>query len=146
MAHHIVGEVDAFPPGTTTRVEIDGRAIAIFNVRGVFYALRDICPHQGASLAAGYVIPWVTSQEPGHYDLDTSRQLVKCPWHGWEYELETGQSWCEPGKDRVKAYEVSVKHGGDLLAQPDWSERMPGPFVAETIPISVENQYVVLDV
>jgi 3-phenylpropionate/trans-cinnamate dioxygenase ferredoxin subunit len=146
MARHVVGAVDSFPIGSTTRVEVKGRAIAIFNVKGDFFALRDICPHQGASLSAGAVMPWVTSKEPGCFALDQDRRLVKCPWHGWEYELSTGQSWSDPENDRVKAYEVEVEHGKDLLEQGSGSGRVPGPFVAETVPIRVENDYVVLEV
>jgi nitrite reductase/ring-hydroxylating ferredoxin subunit len=58
--------------------------------------------------------------------------LLACPWHGWEYDLETGQSFMGAGEPRVKAYDVSV-------------ERMPGPYVAETFPVRVEEDYVVLD-
>jgi 3-phenylpropionate/trans-cinnamate dioxygenase ferredoxin subunit len=66
---------------------------------------------------------------------------VRCGWHGWEYDLRTGQSSYDPEHDRVRAYEVSVEHG-DALAD----GRRPGPYVAETVPISIEDDYVVVEV
>ena len=47
------GGIDSLPPGTRKRFEAAGRAIAVFNADGTFYALRDICPHQGAALSGG---------------------------------------------------------------------------------------------
>jgi 3-phenylpropionate/trans-cinnamate dioxygenase ferredoxin subunit len=63
--------------------------------------------------------------------------MLKCPWHGWEYDIRTGQSWCDPRDTKVKAYEVTVEPG-EALAR--------GPFVAETFPVEVEQDYIVIDV
>src|SRR5271155_4227281 len=96
MRRVVVGPVDTVPPGTHRRVEVEGRTIAIFNVDGRFRALRDVCPHQGAELSAGTVVCSVSAQQPGRYEYDETRVLVRCPWHGWEFDLATGQSWCDP--------------------------------------------------
>jgi 3-phenylpropionate/trans-cinnamate dioxygenase ferredoxin subunit len=141
MAKHVVAPVATMPPGTQHRVEVAGRAIAIFNVGGSYHALRDVCPHQGAALSAGTVIGSVEAELAGEYEYCAGRR-VRCPWHGWEYDLETGQSSYDPEHDRVRAYEVSVESGTELLP----SGRAPGPYVAETVPISVENDYVVVEV
>jgi nitrite reductase/ring-hydroxylating ferredoxin subunit len=139
MGTFVVGPVESMPPGTRHRAEVDGRGIAIFNVDGTFYALRDVCPHQGARLSDGIIVGEVTADCPGEYQFDPGRH-VRCPWHGWEYDLATGQSSYDPENDRVRAYDVSVEPGAALTG------RQPGPFVAETVPISVENDYVVLEV
>ena len=55
MRRHVVGPVDSIPSGSRVRVEVDGRGIVVFNVREQFYALRDVCPHQGARLSGGSV-------------------------------------------------------------------------------------------
>jgi nitrite reductase/ring-hydroxylating ferredoxin subunit len=142
MRRVIVGPVEMIPPGTQRRVAVGGRAIAIFNVAGTLRAVRDVCPHQGAELSAGKVVGSVSASQPGDYEYDATRALVRCPWHGWEFDLATGQSWCDPLRQRVRPYEVSVEHGEELL--PDM-ERQPGPYVADTIPISVENDYIVVE-
>jgi hypothetical protein len=61
----------------------------------------------------------------------------RCPWHGWEFDIHTGQSWCDPSKLRVKTYPVSVEPGADLVK---------GPYVAETYPVTVEDDYVLVEV
>jgi 3-phenylpropionate/trans-cinnamate dioxygenase ferredoxin subunit len=138
VARHVVGPLSELPPGTRRRVEIDGRAIAIFNVDGELYALRDVCPHQGAPLSAGVVCGELKAERPGEYRFESTRRHVKCPWHGWEYDLATGQSWYDPGPggDRVRSFQVTVEPGRNVL---------PGPYVAETVPISVEDDYVLVE-
>jgi nitrite reductase/ring-hydroxylating ferredoxin subunit len=150
MPRFVVAPVASMPPGTQHRVEVNGRAIAIFNVDGAFFALRDVCPHQGAALSAGVVIGEVTADRPGRYEYCAGRH-VRCPWHGWEYDLRTGQSSYDPARDRVRAYEVSVERGESLLSgRGSEAEaavgRAPGPYVAETIPVTVEDDYVVVEV
>ncbi len=144
MSKYVVAPVDSFPPGSQRRVEIGGRGVAIFNVDGAFRALRDVCPHQGAELSAGTVVRSVTADLPGAYELDLERVLVRCPWHGWEFDLATGQSWCDPKRQRTKPYPVSVEPGGALMTG-EGGAAVPGPYVAETITISVENDYVVVE-
>jgi 3-phenylpropionate/trans-cinnamate dioxygenase ferredoxin subunit len=138
----VVGALAELPPGAQRRVEVEGRGIAIFNVDGSLYALRDICPHQGAPLSAGVVVGEVTAARPGRYEFSPAKH-VRCPWHGWEYDLATGQSSYDPSRDRVRSYEVSVERGEAIVGE---DGRVPGPFVADTVPISVENDYIVLEV
>jgi 3-phenylpropionate/trans-cinnamate dioxygenase ferredoxin subunit len=141
LARYVVGSLESMPPGSQHRVEAGGRMIAVFNVNGTFYALRDICPHQGAPLSAGIVLGEVRADRPGRYEFSAGRH-VRCPWHGWEYDLESGQSFHDPARSRVRAYDVSVQPGADLLN----GTREPGPYVAEKVPITVQGEYVVVEV
>jgi nitrite reductase/ring-hydroxylating ferredoxin subunit len=145
MAKVIVAAVDDVPCGTQKRFEVSGRAIVVFNVDGEFYALRDVCPHQGAPLSAGVVVGSVTATAPGCYDYEGGRKLVRCPWHGWEYDLDTGQSWFSARSNRVVTYPVSVEAGQALAEQSGNATAKPGPYVAETIPLAVEDDYLVVD-
>lgn len=138
---HVVAPVAELPPGTRRVVEVDRRAIVVFNVGGVFYALRDVCPHQGAKLSDGVVLEGLlTASQPGCYAYDAGRKLVKCPWHGWEFDLATGQSWVDPARTRVRAYDVVVEQ----RTLPAANEPVPGPYVAETVDVVVEQECVVL--
>ena len=56
---------------------------------------------------------------------------LMCPWHGWEYDMATGQSFLGPGAPPARAYEVRVEPGPD--------GRRPGPYVAETFDVDVEQ-------
>ena len=46
---------------------------------------------------------------PGAFEYDSSRQILTCPWHGWEFDVRTGRSWCDPVGLRVRTYDVSVE-------------------------------------
>ena len=74
---------------------------------------------------------------PGEYRLARRGEILRCPWHGWEFDIRTGQSWCDPDSIRARTYQVTVQPGEDLAK---------GPFVAETFPVSVEDQYIVVEV
>jgi nitrite reductase/ring-hydroxylating ferredoxin subunit len=136
MAAHIVAAIDEIPPGRHKLVEIDGRAIVVYNLDGEFFALNNRCPHRGGSLAKGIRTGLVESTEPGAYCYSRLGEMVKCPWHGWEYDIRTGKSWCDPDRLRLRRYPVAVKAGRDLVE---------GPYTAESFPVRVENQYVVVE-
>ena len=137
MTRHVVARVGDIPPNGSKRVEVKGRQIALFHVNGEYSALTDRCPHEGGSLCAGRLIGLVTSKEPGRYEYSRPHGVVQCSWHGWEFDLRTGQSYCDPDSIRARTYQVTVEPG-EALAK--------GPFVAETFPVSVEDQYIVIEV
>jgi nitrite reductase/ring-hydroxylating ferredoxin subunit len=116
MARHVVAAVAEIPPGARRRVEIEGRPVAVFNVNGEFFALLDRCPHQGASLCKGKLVGLVESAGPGQYRYSRQGEIIRCPWHGWEYDLRTGKSWCEP--HRVRSFPVAVEPGRALVEGP----------------------------
>jgi len=140
----VIGTVSSIPPGSRKLVEIGGRSIGVFNVGGAFFALRNRCPHQGAALCSGPVGSAVTSDGPGHYEVSRSGEILRCPWHGWEFDMRNGQSWFDPHKVRVKSYETQVAKGAGLL--PPAPGLLPGPYTAETFPVSVEEDYVLVEV
>jgi 3-phenylpropionate/trans-cinnamate dioxygenase ferredoxin subunit len=117
MRQHALGPIDDFPPGSRRIVDLDGRSIGVFNVGGRLYALRNRCPHQGAPLCLGPVAPLVTAPAPGRYVAEAT-EVVRCPWHGWEFRLEDGRSWVDPDVTRVRAYPVEVRDGQVLIETP----------------------------
>jgi nitrite reductase/ring-hydroxylating ferredoxin subunit len=136
----VVCRLDEFPPGDRRIVQAGRRSIGVFRVGDRFYAINNYCPHQGGPLCLGRTKPWVSSSGPGEFVLGEEEALLACPWHGWEYDLATGQSFLGPGGPPVRTYEVSVEpeagpRGG----------RVPGPYVADTFPVHVEEAYVVVE-
>ncbi|MGH7071342.1 MAG: Rieske (2Fe-2S) protein [Acetobacteraceae bacterium] len=136
MTRHVVAPVAEIPPGERKLVSIGGRSIGIFNLGGAFYALLNRCPHQGGSLCLGEQVGLVLSDEPGRYLYSRPGEMLRCPWHGWEFDIRTGQSWCDPKRTRVKSYPVGVEAGAELVK---------GPYQAEIFPVSVEADYVVVE-
>jgi len=131
----VVAPLDEFPPDSRRIVRVGVREIGVFRVGERFYEVRNRCPHQGAPVCAGRVSPRIVSGRPGEFALDAGAPLLVCPWHGWQYDLASGQSY-SPGDPRVKSYGVSVASGEELVA---------GPYVVETYPVNVSERYVVLE-
>jgi 3-phenylpropionate/trans-cinnamate dioxygenase ferredoxin component len=91
-----VMEVTDLPPGQCTAVDVNGIAVAIFNVDGSFYAIDHFCPHQGGPLGEGWL----------------EGELVMCPWHAWQFNVRTGESTFVPGFG-VRTFQVLVE-GNDV--------------------------------
>ncbi len=137
MPKWVVGTLDEIPPGQRKIVDVAGRTIGVFNVGGEFFALLNRCPHQGGPLCTGNTLGFLRSAGVGEFEYSRPGEVVRCPWHGWEYDLRTGQSWFDPAKVLVRNYEVKVEPGQELAK---------GPYVAETYEVSVEQQYIVVEI
>jgi nitrite reductase/ring-hydroxylating ferredoxin subunit len=150
----VVSRLDEFGPGERRIVTAGRRSIGVFRVGDTFYAINNHCPHMGGPLCLGRTKPWLRSGRPGEFVLDEQEALLACPWHGWEYDLATGQSFLGPGEAPVRTYAVSVEPAapgadGATGATPPVSGskggRHPGPYVADTYPVHVEDAYVVVE-
>src|SRR6185437_12599862 len=86
------------PPGAKMVAEVDGRAIAVFNVGGTFYAIDDVCTHDGGPLAEG--------------ELEGAE--IRCPRHGARFDVRTGKALCFPDFEPVATHDVEVR-GDDVL-------------------------------
>src|SRR5579859_3932649 len=110
MTKHVIAPVSELPPGSRKFVTIDDRPIAIFNIKGEYFGLLNRCPHQGAALCEGPLIGLAQSTDPGEIQYTRLGEILRCPWHGWEFDIRTGQSYCDPRRFRVKAYPVRMSN------------------------------------
>jgi len=136
MAKHVVASVSEIPPGGRKLVEVKGRPIVLFNLSGEFFAISDRCPHEGGSLYHGRLTGFVSSKTPGEYTYTRQGEVIRCPWHAWEYDIRTGKSWCDPRRIMARKFDVNVEPGAALVE---------GPYVAETFQVSVEEDYLVIE-
>ncbi|HTD76568.1 MAG TPA: Rieske (2Fe-2S) protein, partial [Chloroflexota bacterium] len=145
---YVVASVDEIPPGQRKLVEVAGREIGVFNIAGDYVAVLNRCPHQGGPLCRGNTHGFLRPAGVGEFRYSRAGEILRCPWHGWEFDLRTGQSWCDPRRLRVRSYEVSVEHGSVLTAEASAPARglVRGPYVVETYAVSVEGRYLVVDV
>ena len=127
----VVGRPADVPEGGSIVVTVGTREIGIFRVDGQFYGLLNRCPHLGGPLCAGQIVTDVVSTAPGDVRSRPGRTFVTCPWHNWEFDIRTGQSYWN---DRVRAipFPVTVER------------RTTGPYQAETVPVAVEDGVLVL--
>jgi nitrite reductase/ring-hydroxylating ferredoxin subunit len=91
-----VASISELELGSCKTVEVQGKAIALFNVGGKIYALDNTCLHQGGPLGEGRL----------------EGEVVTCPWHMWEFNVRTGEKVGEPSL-RVATYPVQVD-GDDI--------------------------------
>lgn len=136
MPRHVVATTDEIKPGERKVVTVEGREIVIFNLQGDYVGVLNRCPHQGGKLCDGVVTGHITSTEPGRINYDRPGEIIRCPWHGWFFDLRTGQSWGEPERIKTRNYEVAVADGSQLVE---------GPYQAETVDVTTDRQYIVVE-
>ena len=102
------------PAGTHTIVEVAGREVGVFNVRGRFYALPNVCFHQNGPLCRGLVSgTLVASEETGwQREWVQEGEIVTCPWHLLEFDVTTGRCVNYPER-RLPLYRIE-REGGEL--------------------------------
>lgn len=111
-----VGSIDDFPVGGRRIVEVESRTIGIFNVDGRLHAVRNVCPHHGAPLCRGTLSGTMLPSDPGEYHFGMQDQVLRCPWHGWEFDLTTGRCLFGVDKTRVAAtYDIEVDEDGQVF-------------------------------
>jgi nitrite reductase/ring-hydroxylating ferredoxin subunit len=115
MSKHVVCSVGELTPGSRRIVEVEGRSIGVINAGGTLYALRNVCPHQGAPLCEGTIGGTMVPSDPYEYVYGLNGRVLRCPWHGWEFDLETGRSLFKPERSRVKTYPVKVDDGAIVI-------------------------------
>lgn len=140
MTAFIVCEASEIPPGARKLVTVKGRPIVIFNLDGEFHGLLNRCPHEGGSLAHGPQVGRLHSTQPSEYLHDGSCDIVRCPWHAWEFDIRTGKSVCAPEKYKSRKFNIKVEGGETILA----TEKIESLQV-EKIDIAVSGQYLVID-
>ena len=91
------------PPGSKLLAEIDGRAIAVFNVDNTYYAIDDVCTHDGGPLADGEFC--------GHE--------IQCPRHGARFDVRTGKALSFPAFEPVATHAVEVRGDEVFVALDD---------------------------
>lgn len=86
-----VASTSEVKPGHALVVEVNGKTLAVFNVDGDFHAIDNTCVHRGGPLGEG----------------DVEGSVVTCPWHGWQFNITTGECVKNPAA-KVEVYQVKV--------------------------------------
>ena len=144
---HPVCPADELPPGSRKIVSVGGRSIGIFNVDGRLYALRNNCPHQGAPLCLGPISGTTLPGPVGSFTYGRDGEIIRCPWHGWEFDLTSGKSVFNPHRVRVRSYQVAIEEapGGTADDPMDRDDpRLREDPSVETFPVRVERKMVVV--
>lgn len=109
-----VGAVDDFPDDKPVVVSVKGRQLVVVRHGEQFYALRNVCPHQLASFAAGWVVPEMCAATPDEFRYDNAVPVIHCPRHSWGYRMTDGVSTADPSL-RVRAFTASSDAEGRVV-------------------------------
>jgi nitrite reductase/ring-hydroxylating ferredoxin subunit len=114
MKRHPVAQASELPPGGRKLVRVGAIEVGLFNVGGEIRAYRNVCPHAGAPVCLGRVSGTSMPSRVYEYLYGMEGCVLRCPWHGWEFDLRTGQHIVD-AENRLKAVPVET---GDLEGFP----------------------------
>lgn len=142
MARHVIGRIAEIPPGSRKIVNVAGRSVGVFNIDGEFFALLDRCPHKGAELcSSGTVFGASRADTPSAVIAYEPRRSIRCPWHQWEYDIRTGESFHDPANDRVRRYDVDVVRGSEVAG----CEPASPAYIVEGYAVEIDDDLIVVD-
>lgn len=136
MKPHVICKTSELPPGARRIVDVAGKSVGIFNIGGEFFALRNVCPHQFAPLCQGKVTGYCEHSAVAEFRWARDGEIIRCPWHAWEFDIKTGRSIFNPHKVRTGTYAVTVEKAATEKPDPE----------VETFAVSVEEDFVVVHV
>ena len=91
-------------PGASCVVEVDGVMIAVFNLDGEYYAIEDLCTHDGGELVSG----------------ELAGEEIVCPRHGARFNIKTGEVTAPPAYEDVATFPVRVQEGKIQVKDDRW--------------------------
>jgi nitrite reductase/ring-hydroxylating ferredoxin subunit len=97
------------PPGSRKIVTVGQKSIGVFNIAGEYHALLNVCPHQFAPLCEGAVTGYCPPSRVGEFRFERVGEIIRCPWHAWEFDIKTGRSIFNPHAVRTGSYEAGVE-------------------------------------
>jgi nitrite reductase/ring-hydroxylating ferredoxin subunit len=121
MSEVFVGTTHDFADDARKGVRFDGREVFVFQHRDRYYAYENNCPHAGGPVGEGTVIGKVEAvldddrNVLGERFSETEFNIV-CPWHGYEYDIETGRC-AGDGRIRLRKYSAYEKDGNVYVAR-----------------------------
>jgi nitrite reductase/ring-hydroxylating ferredoxin subunit len=124
---HTVCRADELPPGTKKIIQIGKKSIGVFNIADEYFALLNVCPHQMAPLCEGRICGYSPPSDVGEFKWEREGEIIRCPWHGWEFDIKTGKSIFNPHRVRTASYPAGITEES-----------------VETFPVEIKQTFVVV--
>lgn len=106
-----IGRLDEFIDREPACRTVGGLDLVIVRAGDAVYVLRGVCPHHGAPLCRGEVSGTMMPSDPGTLVYGMDMTVIRCPWHGYEFDLRTGEALFGTFRGRAKVYRTSVRDG-----------------------------------
>jgi nitrite reductase/ring-hydroxylating ferredoxin subunit len=135
MAKHSVAKVGELPEGGGKLLEIENIEIGIYLIEGTYHAYRNMCPHAGAPVCNAALGKVLTAEQITIAERE--RPTIRCPWHGWEFDLSTG---CHTFTNaRLKEYPTHLEGDEIMVVIPEFAPPPPPPVPATAPTPSAET-------
>ena len=108
--HRVADAEELAEEGSRVISEVGGQEVAVFRVEGELHALANYCAHAGGPLCEGPLTGRLAPGEDGSLRYDEAESVVRCPWHGWRFDVRTGES-LQSDRWRAPTYDVEVEDG-----------------------------------
>ena len=99
-----VAKEGELPPGEWRAIDAEGARIVVFNLAGEYYALEDVCTHDGGQLTGGTV----------------AGEEIVCPRHGARFSIKTGAALSAPAYEPTATFPVRVENGEIQVRDDRW--------------------------
>jgi len=116
---HLIGPVEELPEGEHTIRRLGKRTVGVFHTSAGFHAVLDVCPHRGAPVCQGVVTGTMLPSPPGEFVPGLDGLVLRCPWHGWEFDLRDGTSIGPVDRRDLKLLPTAVEDGRLYVDDPD---------------------------
>ena len=109
-SEYVVASAEEIADGQHIVVTVQGREIGIFNVRGQYFALPNVCFHQNGPVCRGAISGTVVATAETNWQRTWTNEgeIIVCPWHSLEFNITTGQCLAYP-KRRLPMYTVKLE-------------------------------------
>lgn len=109
-AHKVANVDDLADEEFPIITQIKGREIGIFRLDDEYHAVANYCPHANGPLCEGDVTGTIGATSDGTWTLEREDELISCPWHGWEFDIRTGEN-VRTDRYKTPSYDVEVRDG-----------------------------------
>ncbi|PEJ57630.1 MULTISPECIES: Rieske 2Fe-2S domain-containing protein [unclassified Bacillus (in: firmicutes)] len=105
-----VAKINDMNPGEIKEITVNGKKLLLCCMKDSTYkVLSALCPHEGARMVGARTLEGTTlSPCVGEIEFGRCNEIIRCPWHGYEFDVSTGKTLFESKNMNLKSYEVNI--------------------------------------
>lgn len=113
MSRGVLAELDSIPAQGAGGLQVQAGdvPVGLFRVGEEVVAWRSVCPHAAAPVCVGQVDGTRVPSAVYEYEYGRDREILQCPWHGWEFDLRSGEHLAEGSSARLRRHPIRVERG-----------------------------------
>ncbi len=106
---HRVGPLAGFPENSMTLVDVAGHDLVVIHSPSGVHVIRNRCPHQAAPICGGMLTGTYLPSDPGVLRYGMENEIIRCPWHGWEFDVRTGDALFGISSKKLVRYPSEIR-------------------------------------